>query len=94
MASDIFVYLLVERGKALSAAHRALYITADSASKSSREHVFARSTNKKRIFAKLYFVRSFFDDLFLQRFILRAVFLTIYFCSGIFSAVFSYCKNK
>ena len=31
----------------------------------------------QRIFATLYFVRSFFDDLFLQRFILRAVFLTI-----------------
>ena len=31
----------------------------------------------QRIFATLYFVRSFFDDLFLQQFILRAVFLTI-----------------
>ena len=28
----------------------------------------------QRIFATLYFVRSFFDDLFLQQFILRAVF--------------------
>ena len=32
-----------------------------------------------RIFATLYFARSFFDYLFLQRIILRAVFLTIYF---------------
>ena len=32
----------------------------------------------QRIFATVYFVRSFFDYLFLQRFILR-VFLTIYF---------------
>ena len=71
--SDIFVYLLVERGKALSAAHRAHYITADSASKSSREHVFARSTNKTRIFATLYFVRSFFDD---------------FFCNGLFCSQF------
>ena len=35
----------------------------------------------QRIFATLYFVRSFFDYLFLQRFILRAAFLTIYFAS-------------
>ena len=39
----------------------------------------------QRIFATLYFVRSFFDYLFLQQFILRAVFLTIYFdCDFIF----------
>ena len=37
--------------------------------------------SQQRIFATLYFVRSFFDYLFLQRFILRAVFLTIYFDS-------------
>ena len=46
----------------------------------------------QRIFATLYFVRSFFDDLFLQRFILSAVFLTIYFCNGLFCSVFSYPK--
>ena len=39
----------------------------------------------QRIFATLYFVRSFFDYLFLQQFIFGAVFLTIYFdCDFIF----------
>ena len=33
----------------------------------------------QRIFVTLYFARSFFDWLFLQRFIMRAVFLTVYF---------------
>ena len=42
----------------------------------------------QRIFATLYFVRSFFDDLFLQRFILRAVFLTIHFCNNLFCGCF------
>ena len=42
----------------------------------------------QRIFATLYFVRSFFDYLFLQRFILRAVYLTIYFCNGYILRVF------
>ena len=59
----------------------------------------------QRIFAPLYFVRSFFDYLFLQRFtlhsffdylflqrfILHAVFLTIYFD---FDYIFSYMKLK
>ena len=48
----------------------------------------------QRIFATLYFVHSFFDDLFLQRFILRAVFLTIPFCNRLFCGSFSYRKNK
>ena len=42
----------------------------------------------QRIFAMLYFVRSFFDDLFLQRFVLRAVFLTIHFCNSLFCGSF------
>ena len=33
----------------------------------------------QRIFATLYFVRSFFDYLFLKRFILFAIFFSIYF---------------
>ena len=43
--------------------------------------------SQQGIFAMLYFVRSFFDYLFLQRFTLRS-FLTIYFCNGLFCAVF------
>ena len=43
----------------------------------------------RRIFATLYFVRSFFDDLFLQWFIFAPqFFLTIWFCNGVFCAVF------
>ena len=44
--------------------------------------------SQQRIFATLYFVRSFFYYLFLQRFIVCAVFFTIYFCNGLFCAVF------
>ena len=41
--------------------------------------------SQQRIFATLYFVRSFSDYLFLQQFTLSAVFLTIYFdCDFIF----------
>ena len=43
--------------------------------------------SEQRNFATLYFVRSFFDYLFLQRFTLRS-FLTIYFCNGLYCAVF------
>ena len=71
--------LLLERIKEQPRAHQRAAESALSRS------ITKYTKNLQRIFATLYFVRSFFDYLFLQRFILRAVFLTIYFdCDYIF----------
>ena len=82
MRCRLFVYLLVERDEALSAALGAhLNTSRERIKEQPRALRHAPLTNiqksLQRIFATLYFVRSFFEHSFLQRFILRAVFLTI-----------------
>ena len=86
-----FVYLVVERDKALSAALWCALGWSLMHSKSSRERFV---TLHYQIYKKVssavlqrFILCSFFDYLFLQQFTSRS-FLTIYFCNCLFCAVF------